>query len=418
MSYDRRTFMLSSAAMAAAGSWFLSACAGQGRDADVDQHVVAAPDLELGPQMRAEFPRVAEQIYLNSAAQHPLGLSTLRAMERHLHYQTYGAGDGRGYFSRAEQLALKAEFATLIKAHPEEIAFTQSTSDGENIVVSGMDLMRRGGNVVVDDLHFTSSLFLYKMLEEHGLELRVARERDGAIQLDEMKALIDRDTRLVSLALVSNINGHLHDVAAVSEIAHAHDAYVYADIIQAAGAVPLDMVAMGIDFAAAATYKWLMAERGFGMLFVRRDLQDTVVPTTRWGHRQVRGFDRRDFTCERLPGASRYETGNISEPLAAAALASVRFINRLGVEKIAQHRAPLIAALQTELPVLGYDALTPSATPTPIAAFRIDDPEDVMRRLEAADIAATVSASDRRLRVSVSVFNTQDDIDRLVGALA
>ena len=414
MTYDRRTFMLSSAALAAAGPWFLSACGRQGNHQDV----VAAPGLELGPEMRAEFPRVAEQTYLNSAGQHPLGVSTLRAMERHLHYQTYGSGDDRAYFSRAEQMALKAEFATLINAHPEEIAFVQSTSDGENIVISGMDLMRGGGNVVVDDLHFTSSLFLYKMLEQHGLELRVARQRDGAVAIEEMKSLIDSDTRLVSLALVSNINGFLHDVAAVSQIAHEHGAYVYADIIQAAGAVPLDMKAMGIDFAAAATYKWLMAERGFGLLYVSQDLQDTVVPTTRWGHRQVRGFDRRDLSWgERLPGASRYETGNISEPLAAAALASVSFINRLGVESIAEHAAPLISRLQTELTAIGLDALTPASTRTPIAAFRVDDPKRTVDDLETANIAATVSSSDSRLRLSVSVFNTHDDIDRLVGAL-
>jgi selenocysteine lyase/cysteine desulfurase len=342
----------------------------------------------------------------------------LRAMQRHLDYEVYGPGDGRQYFSRKDQATLKEEFGALINATADEIAFVQSTSDGENIVVAGMDLPRRGGNVVVDDLHFTTSLFMYKTLEERGLELRVVKHRDGAVPLEAMSDAIDSDTRLVSMALVSNINGFMHDVARVSEMAHARGAYVYADMIQAVGAVPVDMRAMGIDFAAASTYKWLMAERGFGLLYVRQEHQDTVVPTTRWGHRQVRDFDRGEWTWERLPGAARYETGNISEPLAATVLASVRYIQALGVDNIVAHAQRLIGRLRTELPERGYASLTPEGTGTPIGAFHLPDPEDTVRRLEATDIAVTIKSSEQRMRVSVSVFNTDDDIDRLVDALS
>ena len=207
-------------------------------------------------------------------------------------------------------------------------------------------------------------------------------------------------------------------MASISRLAHERGAYVYADIIQAVGAVPLDMKALGIDFAAASTYKWLMAERGFGLLYVRHDLQETVVPTTRWGHRQVRGFDREALTWERLPGAARYETGNISEPLAAAALQGVRYLRSLGVENIASHAQRLVARLQEELPAAGYPSMTPAAAGTPIVAFRLADPDDVIRRVQQANVVVTVSPRDRRLRVSVSVFNTDEDIDRLVAALS
>jgi selenocysteine lyase/cysteine desulfurase len=347
-----------------------------------------------------------------------MGLPMRAAIDRHLNFEVYGEGEGRAYFSRQDQATLKTEYGALINADAEEIAFVQSTSDGENIVVAGLDLPRRGGNVVIDDLHFTSSLFMYKMLEAQGLELRVVKHRDGAVPLEAMDAAIDDNTRLVSMALVSNINGYMHDVAKVSELAHARGAHVYADIIQAVGAVPLDMKAMGIDSAAASTYKWLMAERGFGLLYVRRDLQDTDVPTTRYGHRQVIGFDRNEMTWERRPGASRYETGNISEPLAACTLAGVRYVQALGVDNIVTHAQRLIGRLRTELPALGYASLTPSTIATPIIAFHVPDPDDLIRRVREANIVVTISSSEQRMRVSVSVFNTDDDIDRLVGALS
>jgi selenocysteine lyase/cysteine desulfurase len=132
--------------------------------------------------------------------------------------------------------------------------------------VAGLDLARRGGNVVLDELHFISSLYMYKALSERGLEMRLVKHRDWAIDVKDVEKAIDKNTRLVSMALVSNVNGFMHDARAVANIAHAHGAYLYADIIQAVGSVPLDVRALGIDFAAASTYKWLMAERGFGLL--------------------------------------------------------------------------------------------------------------------------------------------------------
>src|SRR4029078_10201651 len=153
---------------------------------------------------------------------------------------------------------LKRRFAAFIGATANEIAFIQNTSDGENIVVMGMDLPKRGGNVVLDELHFETSLYMYKSLEAKGVELRVVKHRNWAIDIEDMGRAIDRNTRLVSLSLVSNVNGYLHDARAISDLAHAHGAYVFADMVQAAGAVPIDVRAMGIDFGSAATYKWLM----------------------------------------------------------------------------------------------------------------------------------------------------------------
>lgn len=410
MQIDRRDFLLTTAAMATATA--------SARFAAGDEGEAARSPASLGAALRSDFPRVSSETYLNSASYHPMGVPMRAAMNRHLDYKTYGPGEGRAFFGREDQAVLKAEYGALINADADEIAFVQSTSDGENIVVAGLGLPERGGNVVLDDLHFTTSLFMYKMLEEQGLELRVVKSRDGEVPIEAMDAAIDDETRLVSMALVSNVNGYMHDVAEISALAHAHGAHVYADIIQAAGAVPVDVKAMGIDSAAASTYKWLMAERGFGLLYVRRDLQETEVPTTRYGHRQVRRFDRETLTWERRSGADRYETGNISEPLAACTLAGVRYIQALGVDNMVAHAQSLIRRLREELAPLGYSPMTPAGSTTPIVAFRVPDADDLIRRVREANIAVTVAPSERRMRVSVSVFNTDEDVDRLVSALA
>src|SRR5215471_11653087 len=360
MALDRREFLLTAAALAAAPR---------------PTFALPAADGEIfPPSVRADFPIASSQTYLNSAAIHPMSVPCSQALSDHIAFRLKGGGEGRADFGEEQQKDLKRRFAQLIGAKPTEIAFTQNTSDGENIVVMGMDLAKKGGNVVLDELHFETSLYMYKTLESKGLQLRVVKHRDWKIDLNDMDKAIDRNTRLVSMALVSNVNGYLHDARAIADLAHARGAYVFADMVQAAGAVPVDVRAMGIDFGSSATYKWLMGERGFGYLYVREDLQGTVVPTTRYGHRQLASFDRVNIRWEPLPGAAKYETGTIPNALAACSYRSLQYIKDIGgVAAIRAHAKPLVDRLQVELPKKGYRPVTPAGTETPIVAFEVKD---------------------------------------------
>lgn len=367
--------------------------------------------------VRADFPVAARETYLNSAALHPVGTFAARAMQQVIDYRLHGPGEGRADFGNKDQQALKEKYASLIGATADEIAYTSSTSDGENIVVLGLDLPGKKGNVVIDELHFTTSLYMYKELEKRGVELRIVKHRNWAIDPNDMDKAIDRNTRLVSLALVSNVNGFMHDCKAVSDLAHARGALVFADIIQAVGAVPVDVNALGIDFASAGTYKWIMGERGFGFLYVKKALQGTALPTTRFGHRQVTNFNRAELTWEPLPGAAMYETGGIAVILAAGASAGIDYVRSLGLDKIRAHARSLTDRLQDELPPLGYLPLTPRGTETPTLAFAVKDGAATSKALQAGRVVGTVVGNENRLRLSVSVFNTHDDIDRALAVL-
>ena len=367
--------------------------------------------------VRADFPSVARETYLNSAALHPVGTFAANAMKGVIDHRLLGPGEGRTDFNARAQEELKAKFGALINAKATEIAYTANTSDGENIVVLGLDLEQKKGNVVIDELHFTTSLYMYKELEKKGVELRIVKHKNWKIDPEDMARVIDKNTRLVSIALVSNVNGFMHDCKTVSQIAHARGAHVFADIIQAVGCVPVDVKALGIDFASSGTYKWLMGERGIGFLYVREDLQGTVLPTTRYGHRQVSNFNRAQLSWEPLPGAARYETGGIPVVLAAGANAGIDYVNKLGLQNIRTHARQLIDRLQTELPPLGYKPLTPRETETPIVAFELKDAAATQKVLQAGKVVGTVVGNENRIRLAVSVFNTHDDIDRAVAVL-
>ena len=387
--------------------------------------------------VREDFPWLKRRLWLTAADYHPLSRRSIAAIERHIKYRGYGEGSGSSPFS-SEELPTKQMFAELINARPSEIAFTQSTTDGENIVIAGMRLGETKGNVVIDDLHYQASKYMYRMLEREGrLELRIVRytEKDGAwaVHASDMERAIDKNTKLVSLALVSNINGFLHDIRRTSEAAHQHGAFVYADIIQGAGAVPIDVRAMGIDFAACGAYKWLMGDFGFGFLYVREDLQDRIVHRSRYGVRQYTspGGTQTDAQFQLRSGAARYETGSFSYVGGTCAHAALEYIRELGVANIRAHATRLTERLRLELPKLGYPCLTPPGNDTPIISFRTPDYAATAAKLKKA-FGTTVVALRRweftgpkgevsvipGMRISPSVYNHQGDIDRLLEALS
>ena len=388
--------------------------------------------------IRKDFPWLESRLWLSAADYHPVSVHSYRAMEDYLKLRVYGDSDESWRRVNRQQTEVKELFGRLINAKPTEIALVQSTTDGENLVVAGMDIARHRGNVVLDDLAYQSSKFLYQMLQkEHSLEVRIVRHRrtGGYLAVDrkDMEKAIDRNTKLVTVALVSNINGYLHDIRATSEIAHAHGAYVYGDIIQAAGSTPVDVKTMGIDFASCGAYKWLMGDFGFGFLYVRDDLQERVVKRSRYGVRQFTSPNQAqaDSKFTLRPGAARYESGSISNIGVVGAHAALTYIHSLGLENIRAHARPLTARLQRELPRMGYSALTHPDNPTPIVSFRLPDYEKTAAKLRKR-FGATVIALRRwefttdsgeidivkGMRISPSVYNNQQDVEQLLDTLS
>jgi selenocysteine lyase/cysteine desulfurase len=177
-------------------------------------------------------------------------------------------------------------------------------------------------------------------------------------------------------------------------------------VIQAAGAVPIDVRAMGIDFLACSAYKWLMGGR-FGYLYVREDLQGSVMKAKLFGGRSTRD------------GASRYEISTLSHVGCVCQHQALQYIHALGVDRIRAHARPLVGRLMKELPAVGYPSITPEGNETPIASFRVKDVPRTRTKLKKAGIVATLSGGpEAYLRASVSVFNNGADIDRLVTALS
>lgn len=365
-------------------------------------------------------------ICLNNARWHPTSIPSMRAIQEYLDFKTHGAIEPRDRIADMQD-AVKVLFAKLINARYSEISYVPSTMVGENIVLAGLGIPASGGNVITEALHFQGSIYLYRSLEKQGLDLRMVMPREWRIDLRDIEKVIDHKTKLIALSLVSYLNGFQHDLKAVCDLAHAHGAYVYADIVQAAGAVPFDVRASGVDFCACSSYKWLMGDMGVGFLYVREDLIDTAIRRTQFGHRQYSNFQdhllpldppsKYPATWTPTGGAGgHFEVGTVSNTTVACLSHSLKYIQELGVENIQAHAQSLTARLQKELPRLGFESLTPPDSRSPIVTVVVKEPEIVAARLGKAGI--DVKIEEHHMRISPSVYNDEHDIEALLECLS
>ncbi|MGE0363450.1 MAG: aminotransferase class V-fold PLP-dependent enzyme [Vicinamibacterales bacterium] len=362
--------------------------------------------------VRHEFPVATRRVYLNAAYIAPVPRAVAaagRAFDDAKAEQPIALGE----MQRAAD-GVRAAYARLIGATPEEIAFLYSTSEGENIVARGLGLTA-GDNVVVDELHYNTSFVLYRDLERtRGITLRIVPAAAGAVTAEAMARAVDRRTRLISVAWVSHQNGFRHDLGPLADLAHAHGAFLYADGVQAVGMFPVDVVAAGVDFMTAGTYKWLLGSFGVAPFYIRKALLDRI-PLDRHGALHV-ARELGDHRYELHAGAKRFDYATPAFGPIYQLGAALGFLEKVGVGAIETHTVALADRLNQGLRALGVPVLTPAGNRSSIVSWTVDPARDATRHFAAAGIDVTVRDGGRMVRVSPALYNTTEDIDRFLAA--
>ena len=364
-------------------------------------------------------------IYLNAAYAHPVNRQARQAGDDFLAARA-NREVTRAWPADNPRNQAVAKFAAFINADVSEIAVVPSTMEGENHLLAALGIDENHG-VVTDVYHYGPSLVLYGELHKRGVPLNVVAPRNNRIELQDIEQAIGPNTKLVAVSHVGSNTGFQHDLKALCDVAHKKGAYVYADIIQSVGAIPFDVKESGVDFCCCGTYKWLMGDFGTAFLYVRpdrlKDLKRTYV-----GWRQVTNevshvypFDPPgptigDWTM-RSGTAATFEVSTPSWCALQMAIASLDYVGQLGVANIARHRQPLIARLQEEMPKRGFTPLTPRDASGPVVAFAY---KDAAARLDPILKAENIKIStyDNRIRISPSVYNDMDDIERMLKAVS
>lgn len=367
--------------------------------------------------LRDEFPITRNYNFLNHAAVAPLSRRCADAARRYLQHAEDNAYLRGGFFRQVDRV--RGQVAELIHANADEIAFTKNTSEGLSFVANGLT-WKSGDNVVTTNVEFAANMYPWLALRSRGVEIRTVLEEDGRIPLERLLELIDSRTRLVALSSVEFASGFRNDLATIGEFCQDKGVFFCVDAIQSLGAFPVDVQAMNIDFLAADGHKWLCAPEGAGLLYVRKEVQGHLHPTTIGWLSMKEPFDFDRYAFEFADSARRYEAGSLNLCGVFALGGALELVRELTVERIAQRLLTLTDRLVEGLRRKSYRIIS-SRRPTEasaIVAFSSDshDHEKLQRHLEV-EHRIVIAVRHGRLRASPYIYNTEREIDQLVEAL-
>ena len=396
MRYSRRDIIKTAAATSIGGMVLANGV--------LTQAATALPDKQSFSSMSVT--------YLNSASQHPISLASSRAVEMYLSKRRIEPGAPGGSNSSSEPLV---NFASIINADVDEVAYVQRTTAGEQAIVRGIGFPEVGGHIITDEAHFPGSRSIYDGLAIMGVAVTRVPMRNYRIELEDIKNALQPDTKLIAVSLIAMESGFEHDLKALCDIAHANGTLVYADIIQAVGSMPIDVKASGLDFAACSCYKWLMGDFGMGFVYASKAAQERLNRTEFGSLGAGEDMVRDDFGYLKT-ASGKFALGTRSYTGVAITKESLKYILDKGVDNIHAHNQKLVNRLKDELPEIGIGLHTTKESKGPYVVAGYDGiGEKVRPALERA--AITISVYENRVRIAPSVFNDMDEIEHLLGVL-
>jgi kynureninase len=284
---------------------------------------------------RKEFPILGKTTYLIS---HSLGAMPRRTAQALQEFAETWASRGiraweEGWWEMP--VIIGNLIGSIIGAAPGDVVMHQNVSVCQSLVTSCFDWNGPRNKLVTDGLNFPSNDYIYYGLERHGARVCRVPSPDGmTLPLELMHDAIDEQTQLVSLSHVAFRSSFVQDLGAITRRAHEMGALVFADLYQSAGTVPVDVRALGLDFATGGSVKWLCGGPGAGYLYVRPDLRPQLLPAaTGWmAHR--RPFQFESGPIDFADDAFRFLNGTPGIPALYSARSGCEIVNEIGVGPI------------------------------------------------------------------------------------
>ncbi|WP_251331242.1 bifunctional cysteine desulfurase/selenocysteine lyase SufS [Haloplanus pelagicus] len=355
------------------------------------------------------------------------------------YYRGYNANVHRGIHQLSQEASVAYEeahdtVADFVGADGrEEIVFTKNTTEAENLVAYawGLAELGPGDSVVLSEMEHHASLVTWQQIAKRtGAEVRYVRvDDDGYLDMDHAADLIDDTTEMVSVVHVSNTLGTVVPVAELADVAHDHDALIFVDGAQSAPTRPVDVKAMDADFFAFSGHK-MCGPTGIGALYGKESILEEMQPYL-YGGDMIRRVTYEDATWEDLPW--KFEAGTPSIAQGVAFAAAVDYLEDIGMEAVQAHEELLAE--------YAYDRLTefddveiygpPGDDRGGLVAFNVDGVHAHDLSSIVNDYGVAIRAGDHctqplhdklgiaaSARASFYVYNTREEIDRLVEAVA
>ena len=381
-------------------------------------------------RVRKDTPGCENVVHFGNAGS---SLPTSATLDAHIGYLELEASIG-GYEAMAvasnDLDAFYDAAARLINCRPEEVAFQSGASEAWWRAFLSVDL-EPGDRVLVGTTEFQSAAFGLLQARKRGIIVeRIPDDETGRVDLAALDSMMDASVKLVGLTQIAMSNGLVNPAAAVGEIVKASGALYLLDACQAVGQMPVDVDELQCDFLTATGRKWLRGPRGTGLLYVRNEILDGLVDPVFVDGKSATWTTTDSY--ELAPGSTRFEFGEANHAGKVGLGVAIGYALDIGLGAIEERVQMLADRLRDGLAVLAGVTITDLGPDRcGIVSFTTGPlpPQDVAAALRAEGINTSAPAAsnsrwmfeavgvDSVVRASPHYYNTEDEVDRFVGAV-
>ena len=386
-----------------------------------------APQEAWVARARAEIPASTGSLYFQTGGIGPSPEAVIDHVRDRLAFQNESPAAPRVATDMARiEPDLRAQLGRAFGAAGDEVALTHSTSEGISIVAWSLN-WQAGDEVVISNTEHPANVIPWYVLRDRfGIVIREIDLSTGTGLLDEVRGQLSDRTRMVSISHVSRNNGRTlrtDESAELGALLRSRGVRYHLDGAQGPGCVPTDFRALGCDCYSTCGHKWLLGPKGTGALFVRREVLDDVQLSWAGSHSHATMDYEGAYTL--LPSAARYEFGTRALADFAGFARAVEWMENIGLERI-EERIQSLVDHATEA-VDGMDGLGVSSPRTPpdrsgVFVLRLPEGCDATELYndlrDGGGILASPVRQPRDFRLSIHFFNTRDEIDAAIAAIA
>jgi selenocysteine lyase/cysteine desulfurase len=385
-------------------------------------------DTHPSSALSSEFGPFHGRVWMNCAHQGPLPRPAQLAALEALDMKTAPARIADSLFAEVPE-RLRATLARLIRAQPEEIALTNSTSYGFNLLARGLP-WRNGDEILCIAGDFPATVVPWLPLERRGIHIRLIEAPGARVEPEQLAEAIGPRTRAVCTSWVFSFFGHAADVVSFGEICRDRGVLLFVNGSQAIGARDLDVSHVPIDALSCCGFKWLCGPYATGFVWLAPHVLDQLdYPQPHWLRLQLKAGAEQGLNLNReLDYSLADETSADAYDVFCSAnflnfmpwTSSLKHLLELGIARIEQHDQELVERLLSELPSR-YELLSPRDLPARTTLMLVSHSEPERNGSIAAALqlrGIDIALRDDKLRFSPHVHNGYDDIDVLLEALA
>jgi cysteine desulfurase/selenocysteine lyase len=369
---------------------------------------------------RTEWHEFEGVTYLNLAGNSPIPKAAIRRMQEAIEWKKFPQRIPDAAFFEVPN-RVRAAIAKLIGGKPDEIALTTGASTGMSAVAYGLD-WKPGDEVITASGEFPLQYATWKPMEEReGIKVTVVPPPNTFHTSEDLIDALTPRTRLVSVSHVRFDNAAMIDVAKLAAVCHAQGTLLLLDVSQSCGAVPMDVTQMGADFLVCAGYKWLLGPFGTGFFWAKHEHIAKMRPGPFYwmAAEGVNNFaDLATAPPRPANAAKRWDAAETANYYDLAALeGGLELVLRAGASTVAEHNQRLIEQLFERLPKDRCVVASPLERDRrgPYGCFQARSAEktrDLYEKLRAENVIT--SLREGKIRVSPYLYNTEQDVDRLV----